>query len=260
MMASLFLRLKGCIRNTVGSSSNRLIDQQLITINDTEGPIVRISPREIHICDPEFYAHIYAGGSKRREKDPKFVPVYSMPQSLVATVGHDLHQRRYRVMGSYFSKQSITKREPAINHCIQKLLGRFEQAQKTGECVTLNSAFTAMTGDIITKYSYGKEFGYLEADDYKEKWKAAVRGSLEAGVLFRHFPLLDVFKLLPRRLSQALSPGIEEIFWIEDLVQKQVQDLLLDPTNETKNESTIFDALLGPCEGPSLVIIPLLRM
>ncbi|KAK4862118.1 hypothetical protein LT330_003256 [Penicillium expansum] len=190
------------------------------------GPIVRINPREVHISDPEFYDQIYAGGSKIRDKDPKFVPVYAMPNSLVGT--------------------SITKREPAINHCIQKLLRRFEQAQKTGECVTLNNAFTAMTGDIITKYAYGKDFGYLEADDYKAKWNAAVKGSLKAGMFFRHFPLLDFFKVLPPRLAQALNPGIEELLFVEGLVRKQVQTLLLIPTNEVKSERTIYDALLDP--------------
>ncbi|OQE37342.1 hypothetical protein PENCOP_c010G02649 [Penicillium coprophilum] len=210
------------------------------------GPIVRINPREIHISDPEFYERIYAGGSKIRDKDPVSVRIFNMTHSLVATIGHDLHQSRYRVMGSYFSKQSITKREPAINHCIQKLLGRLEQAQETGECITLNHAFTAMTGDIITKYSFGKDFGFLEANDYKSKWKSAVAGSLQAGKIFRYFPLLDVYRFIPSTLAQALNPGMKEIFYIEDLVRKQVQPLLSSHKHDVKAESTIFNALLNP--------------
>ncbi|KAJ5154383.1 cytochrome protein [Penicillium coprophilum] len=207
---------------------------------------VRITPREIHISDPEFYERIYAGGSKIRDKDPVSVRSFNMTHSLVATIGHDLHQSRHRVMGSYFSRQSIKKREPTINYCIQKLLERFKQAQETGECITLNHAFTAMTGDIITKYSFGKDFSFLEANDYKSKWKSAVAGSLETGKFFRYFPLLDVYRFIPSTLAQALNPGMGEIFYIEDLVRNQVRPLLSSPKHEAKTEATIFSALLNP--------------
>ena len=148
-------------------------------------------------------------------------------------------------MGNYFSKQSTTNREPIMNYYIQRLLRRFEQSQKTGECITLNNAFAAMTGDIITKYAYGKDFGYLEDNDYKAKWKAAVSGSLKTGVLFRHCPFLDLYKFLPSTLVQVVSPGIGEILFIEDLIRKQVERLL-STTKDAKAESTIFDALLDP--------------
>ncbi|CAG8210903.1 unnamed protein product [Penicillium nalgiovense] len=103
-----------------------------------------------------------------------------------------------------------------------------------------------MTGDIIKKYAYGNDFGYLEADDYKTKWKTAVSGSLKAGMFFRHFPFLDFYMFLPSRLAQVVSPGIGEILFIEDLIRKQVERLLSSPIKEAKAENTIFDALLDP--------------
>ncbi|KAJ5640862.1 cytochrome protein [Penicillium herquei] len=209
-----------------------------------KGPVVRINPRELHIADPDFYDQIYSRGPNKRDKDAEFVPIFAAPHASIAAVDHDLHKARARVMRSYFSQQSIRKREPAITYCIDKLLQRFEGARKTGECVTLNNAFNAMTGDIITRYAYGRDLGFLDDPEFKLRWKDAVSGALQAGVFFRFFPLLDVFKIMPEWLVLALNPGVAEILYIEHLVREQVRERLATKTNEA--EDTIFDALIDP--------------
>lgn len=41
---------------------------KIIELHKKYGPIIRISPWELHISDPEFFSELYTGPSRRREK------------------------------------------------------------------------------------------------------------------------------------------------------------------------------------------------
>ncbi|KAL2793511.1 cytochrome P450 [Aspergillus keveii] len=155
------------------------------------GPIVRITPREIHINDPEFYDEIYAPSSRRREKDPAYVTL---------------------------TTRSVVELTPMIQERVHKLIQRLEefytaqeaQAQdKQGEAVLkVDDAFTALTADIITYYSYGKLWGFLEDENFRSDIKQA-SSELSAMVHWnRFFPFLaPLMMMIPVWLIGLVSPG-----------------------------------------------------
>lgn len=49
-------------------------------VDSLEGPIVRITPREIHVKDPHFYDDIYTS-ARKCNKDPNFVGMFGSPTS-----------------------------------------------------------------------------------------------------------------------------------------------------------------------------------
>lgn len=75
-----------------------------VKLKVSTGPVVRISPGELHIKDSCFYDEIYAPTSKRREKDSRFATISRFPNSMIATVNHDLHRFRRGLLNTYFSK------------------------------------------------------------------------------------------------------------------------------------------------------------
>ncbi|KAF7590702.1 hypothetical protein BBP40_002538 [Aspergillus hancockii] len=76
------------------------------------GPIVRINPRELHIKDPYYFDPIYT--TKRQEKDPYIVRMFTTPQSTLATIDHDRHRFRRELVNPFFSKRSVMGLESII--------------------------------------------------------------------------------------------------------------------------------------------------
>src|ERR1700744_5701082 len=72
------------------------------------GPIVRITPHELHVMDSSFYDEIYAGGNRKRNKYTPFVRFYGVPESVLGTADHNLHHLRRKLLNNYFSKRSIS--------------------------------------------------------------------------------------------------------------------------------------------------------
>jgi hypothetical protein len=50
------------------------------------GPIVRISPFELHINDQEYYDELYSGGSKKRDKYEWAARLFGNSASMLGTI------------------------------------------------------------------------------------------------------------------------------------------------------------------------------
>ncbi|KAL2010760.1 hypothetical protein VTN00DRAFT_6567 [Thermoascus crustaceus] len=119
------------------------------------GPIVRVTAKELHIHDPQYYNNVYAGGGRRVNKDPESAAAYTVPRDSIATVDHDLHRVRRGMMSPYFSKRPVIGLEPVIHERIGRLSMRLEKSMHQGQVIDLDSAFAA---DIVTCYFYGSHF------------------------------------------------------------------------------------------------------
>jgi hypothetical protein len=110
------------------------------------GPIVRISPYEVHVSDPDFFDILY-GASKTNRKDrwSWYTTGLGIPLSTLGTIEGDLHRRRRAAMSSFFSKQTVRKLEPLIQERASTLASRLEVLANTGEVVSMNLAYAAFT-------------------------------------------------------------------------------------------------------------------
>jgi cytochrome P450 len=189
---------------------------------------------------------------------------------MVTTIQHEHHRLRRAPLNSFFSKRSVVQLEPVIRENIGKLADRLAtESQKDGSVIRLDAAFTALTMDVITHYSYGKSYRYLDESDFKLAWKDAVLAASANGAMLRHFPvMLAVSKSMPHWLLKKLDPQAAVLLEIQHMVRAQSVESLQrlqakkednDKTNTatTTNNNTndndddeqaksIFDALNNP--------------
>jgi cytochrome P450 len=120
------------------------------------GPIVRISPHEVHISDPDFYETLYASSStNRKDRWSWYTDGLGLPVSTLGTVEYNLHRRRRGAMSSFFSKQKVAKLQPAVEERAAKLAERLAGLAVTGEVAPMNLAFSAYTNGMA--FAFGSE-------------------------------------------------------------------------------------------------------
>lgn len=211
------------------------------------GPIVRINYREVHIKDPEFYDAIYAGGANRRDKDPKFVPAFGLPLSMVATVDHDLHRFRRGILNSFFSKRSVLELSPVIYDRVQQLMKRIEGVYQDKTVVRLDDAFAALTSDIITHYAYGRSWGYLAAENFHSDVRDVVNDITGYIHINRFFPwFTNALRLVPERVICSLQPGKAVLYEIQKAIYQHSVEAAPEPKGnaEKPQRGNMFDCLI----------------
>ncbi|KAH8660697.1 oxoglutarate/iron-dependent oxygenase [Tricladium varicosporioides] len=217
-------------------------------MHERYGPIVRISPDELHVNDPAFIDTLYAGGGKRRDKYEYFTSQFGIPKSVFATVSHDLHRLRRGALNRYFSKASVTKLEPTINQVVQKLCAQIEKHAGSGNAVTLSSAFSCMTTDVVTEYAFARSYDFLSTDSpgFETNLHEAILAGSEIGLFVKQFPwMLRILQALPPVVVGKLNPTMKSYLTFQKDIKAQIQEVKqsLNQGSE-KAGTTIFHELL----------------
>ncbi|KAL4744321.1 hypothetical protein BDW72DRAFT_212832 [Aspergillus terricola var. indicus] len=209
------------------------------------GPIVRITPREIHVKDPYFYDEIYTS-TRKRNKDPNCVGLFGSPTSMIATVDHEHHRLRRGILSSFFSKRSIRDISSLIKRRVQRLMERLLGFYQTESEVDLSAAFAALTADIITTYSYGESFNFLEDESFHSEVRNAIMETEKLDHISRLFPVvLTIIRHVPVWAFAIVKPATAVVAGIQKRVaEKSAKALRM--TASSKEERTMFDALTDP--------------
>ncbi|KAL2859085.1 cytochrome P450 [Aspergillus pseudodeflectus] len=215
-------------------------------MHEKYGPIIRITPNELHIKDPSFYNEIYASGSRKRNKDPNFVGLFGSPTSMIATIDHNHHRFRRGILGHLFSKRSITNISPLIQAKVQRLMERLQQFYKDDSVVDLSAGFAALTADIITSYSYGESCDFLENKTFRSEVRDAIIETEKLDHITRLFPsVLTVLRHVPLWLFAAVKPATAVVAGIQEQVAEKSASAIR-AAESGKSQGTLFDALTDP--------------
>ncbi|PGH15364.1 hypothetical protein AJ80_05548 [Polytolypa hystricis UAMH7299] len=189
--------------------------KEIERLHSIYGPIVRISPNELHVKDPDWVSELYPVGNRRRNKYAWFLSEGTGATSS-ATVEHDLHRQRRSALAPSFSKQSImTLEETLIQPNISALCTQFDAHASANSPIVLGTAFASLTVDSVVQIWYGAPPAQTSRWKGFPRWTKAIPPLLTGSHFLRHFPkAFYLLALLPNSLLSRMD-GISFIFGLQ---------------------------------------------
>ncbi|CAG8024629.1 unnamed protein product [Penicillium salamii] len=226
---------------------------QIAEMHRKYGPIVRISPFELHIDDPEYYDILYSR-DKPRNKSLHLTGMFGAPASAFGSVDHRRHRIRRQPMNPFFSQQRIRTLEPMLRTMVDKLCTGLRAWKERNVPLHLYHAFNAYTTDVVVEYSMGESFHYLDDPDFTPQWSKTIEAIVEVGVQFKQFQwVIGLFELLPRWVVVLINPDIgpvidqkvESLRLANLIIDSQTNGGNLTDQKSTVPKGTLFHALLN---------------
>jgi hypothetical protein len=170
------------------------------------GPVVRISPNEVHLSDSENYDKIYNVGGAYY-KDPIYYGAWGRDTFIFTIVHNDVHRRRRAPFNPFFSRKNVLETESVVQDKVNRLCRRVREAIAADKPINLHAGFRAVSMDVITEYAFDNCGDSLEKDNFGAEWSDSIR---EAGHMFwflHQFPFMTPVLLgMPQWLTLLLSP------------------------------------------------------
>ncbi|KAA8909835.1 cytochrome P450 [Sphaerosporella brunnea] len=214
------------------------------------GPVVRISPTEVQIHQPELYHRVNAMHSPFI-KDPVYYGSIGVSSSAFGTTDQSLHRSRRSLINPMFSKRRILEASTIMQDVVMKLCTILETFCDSNKPVPLSNAFYCVTVDTITAYTFGESWNMLDEPNFTSEWVESVlsfAGMVQAKIQFpRALGVLEALgKVFPSLTPLAF---IKLIQYCENRVQQALEDDAAAkaagiPPKERPD--TIYDALLYP--------------
>jgi cytochrome P450 len=171
------------------------------------GPIIRITPTELHIDDPEYYEQLYSR-SGPRDKYSYFSGRFGYASDSFSTTNHDLHRLRRKPLNPMFSVKRILEFQPVIREKVEKFCQKISLYQD-GQVLPLSRAWMALTTDVITEYAFAKSYDQLDSPNFQDTLHEALVAIYTTGHFALHFPMLfPILDSLPDWLVLKAEPAL----------------------------------------------------
>lgn len=176
------------------------------------GPVVRITPDEVHLNDPDNYEKIYYVGSKYAKAKP-YYEAMSCGESSFTTMSNEEHRKKRSRLNPFFSTKKILELEDVIQYNAIKLCDLTAKKFENGEAMDLHHAFRAVSVDVITDYALNKSYNLMDEPGLGE-WFANMWDGLGPSMwAFQQWPpLMTLANSMPE--SMASGP-VKSMFTIQ---------------------------------------------
>ncbi|EUC43694.1 hypothetical protein COCMIDRAFT_38356 [Bipolaris oryzae ATCC 44560] len=218
------------------------------------GPIIRVSPTEVHIRDAEFYNELFNAKSKFN-KLPQHVNRFAHPQALFDTIDYNHHRHRRAAVAPFFTRQKIIDFSSYTDSRINKLCTILETQYKgTGKVICLNDAWGAYVSDVLTWYICGLSYDFLDYPDFKSPFITAIQNLLHSFPFSTCFPNEvrgqirrivagdnDANKYLQHRtvFHELLNSSLKSSELTEEVMQHEGQSFMGAGIDTTKTALTV---------------------
>lgn len=111
------------------------------------GPIIRVTPDEIHISDVGFLDTVYGSASSPRDKYEYQLRTLRVPGGVGTTPSSDVHRKRREALAPFFSKRNVVFLEPTITEKVEQLCQLLSKHASDKTPVNLSDVFFAFSNE-----------------------------------------------------------------------------------------------------------------
>ncbi|KAJ5936910.1 cytochrome P450 [Penicillium verhagenii] len=199
------------------------------------GPVVRISPNEVHLNDSSMYHEIYKNNSMFTKDATSYA--LGVSEAMAFTVSVEKHRQKRKTLDPNFSKGRVALMEDGFYEELELVFDRITEYEQRGE---------PLPGDIISRYLFGKSLDLVSSSNFVER--AEQMRSFTKGIWIAiHFQFIrNTLLALPRWILAYLSDTFVKILWFtERLAEQAIQDFdMQEALAKSPIDETIFDRLL----------------
>ncbi|KAI0394396.1 trichodiene oxygenase [Xylariaceae sp. FL0594] len=199
------------------------------------GPIIRISPYELHVNDPAFYDSLYRMDG-RWYKYSWTYDAFGAKNSTVFCSDHNVHKIRRSAIGPFFSKARkarITARQDVISRNVEKLCQRISDL--AGTDFNLGAAVSAFTRDTANEFIVGKRYEELDLEDFGIALSLASQGAGPFWRITKHMRWFGpAMRALPVPWAMRIADeGTKAFFDVPSQSEKDTRDTLAAATSSS---------------------------
>ncbi|OAX81047.1 hypothetical protein ACJ72_04612 [Emergomyces africanus] len=205
----------------------------------SSGPIIRVSPYELHIDDPDYYQVLYSHGCPR-DKYQYYLEPFGLPLSAFGTENHHMHRLRRGALNPFFSSRRVAQHEDLVHRLVYKLCEHMEQFQAAGKTMPLSLGYTCLATDLITSFVLDEPCQCLDTPEWLPHWRRTLRSLSEMVMISRQVTwILQILRQFPRAWAVTLDPGLGLFFELEERCRQRITRIQSDRergTRGTENE------------------------
>ncbi|CAG8956484.1 hypothetical protein HYFRA_00003870 [Hymenoscyphus fraxineus] len=204
------------------------------------GPIIRVTPDEIHVNDVGFLDDVYAPSTVRRDKYSYQLKSLRVPGGVGASAGFDLHKKRRDALTPFFSKRNVTFLEPLITKKVNHLCDVIQKHADTSTPVNLSDVFFAFSNDVVVNFLFAHEVNLLADIELAAKQRKNSNELLLGINMNKHFPWIpDFLEALPLFISKPIMPpGLIDMMDLFDRVRAELLEIIKNKASSTPGQKS----------------------
>ncbi|KAI1356037.1 cytochrome P450 [Xylaria sp. FL0043] len=214
---------------------------RLHKLHKTYGPIVRLSPSEVHISDTAWVDTLLVS-SAQGSRD-KYAPAASQAGTSKGVFGtslHNTHRRRRAALSPLFSKSCAGGAEGLIYDKVALLLKRLDSQIFRDGYAEMRTAFVCYTTDVVYEYCLGQSFGLLEDEVKGKEWHNSIRALAKTIPYTRQFNwIIPLSQKIPISVMRLLAPDMARVAAMHHDMEAQALRAIEEYEQDRKTGSDI---------------------
>ncbi|ESK81718.1 cytochrome p450 [Moniliophthora roreri MCA 2997] len=207
------------------------------------GPVVRVTPWELHFNVPDAFDDIHVAPKPHWSKDPGFYGSFETAEALVSLTDPQRASKRRVLLGPYFSRRGVLQLEHVVQRTVDTLIEKLFSYAETHKPANMFLAYRATTLDIITSYFFGQRFNALESPQFRNSLLVGMDDSLRTMWFGRYLPI-QLDKWLPESFLRKFAPSAIFLLDQKGFLAKKLDEISANPPSlQDAGHKAIFSVL-----------------